>query len=131
MVAAYMDPSGLVHTRTDQGYSKGLLDLFKAGGRSYITASPAAAANRGYVKWVDGQLLPNNSNQKRPHSSPEATPYTIVKNKKQKKAKKKINAESSISDHHNTSDDENTSDLACMHKIITGKKTFTKKDFKK
>ena len=74
---------------------------------------------------------PNQSNQKRPHSSPEATPYTIVKNKKQKKAKKKLNAESSISDHHNSSDDENTSDLAYMHKIITGKKTFTKKDFKK
>ena len=72
--------------------------------------------------------------QKRPHSSPEATPYTTVKHKKHKKAKKKLNAESSISDNHNSSEDENThetNEVAYMHKIITGKKTYTKKDFKK
>ena len=31
---------------------------------------------------------PNQSHQKRPHSSPEATPHTIVKHKKHKKTKK-------------------------------------------
>ena len=69
--------------------------------------------------------------QKRPLSSPESSQYTTVKSRKQKKTKKKLNAESSISDHHNSSDDDTISDLAHMHKIITGKKTNTKKDFKK
>ena len=31
---------------------------------------------------------PNQSNQKRPHSSPEATPYTIVKNKNKRRQKR-------------------------------------------
>ena len=57
--------------------------------------------------------------------------FTTIKSKRHKKIKKKLNAESSISDHHNSSDDENISDLAYMHKIITGKKTLTKKDFVK
>ena len=72
-------------------------------------------------------------NQKRPLSSPEATPYTTVKHKK-KKAKKNLNAESSISDQdipNNSSDEENTNEVARMHKVITGKKTYTKKDLKK
>ena len=64
MVAKYKDPSGRVHYRNDNGYTNGLLKLFQAGERSYITASPAAEANRGtYVKRVDGQL-PNNVPQK-------------------------------------------------------------------
>ena len=77
---------------------------------------------------------PNQAQQKRPHSSPEQTPVTTVKHKKHKKTKKKLNAESSISDNHNSSDDENTqgtNEVARMHQIITGKKTYTKKDFKK
>ena len=72
-------------------------------------------------------------NQKRPLSSPETTPYTTVKHKK-KKAKKNLRAESSISDQdipNNSSDEENTNEVARMHKVITGKKTLTKKDFKK
>ena len=68
--------------------------------------------------------------QKRP-LSPESSQFTTVRSRKHKKTKKKLNAESSISDHHNSSDDENISDLAYMHKIITGKKTLTKKDFVK
>ena len=72
--------------------------------------------------------------QKRQHSSPENTSFTTVKSKKHKKNKKKVNAESSISDHNNSSDDENshgTNEVARMHQIITGKRTYTKKDFKK
>ena len=72
-------------------------------------------------------------NQKRPHSSPETTPYTTVKHRK-KKAKKNLRAESSISEHdnaNNTTHDENTNEVSRIHKIITGKKTLTKKDFKK
>ena len=74
------------------------------------------------------------THQKRQHSSPENTPFTTVKNKKHKKTKKKVNAESSISDHNNSSDDETshgTNEVARMHQIITGKRTYTKKDFKK
>ena len=76
---------------------------------------------------------PTQAQQKRPHSSPENTPFTTVKSKKQKKSQKKLNTESSISDNHNSSDDENTqeNEVAYMHKIITGKKTYTKKDFRK
>ena len=77
---------------------------------------------------------PTQTQQKRPHSSPENTSFTTVKSKKHRKTKKKINAESSISDNHNSSDDENTqgtNEVARMHQIITGKKTYTKKDFKK
>ena len=77
---------------------------------------------------------PTQAQQKRPQSSPEQTPFTTVKNEKPKKSKKKHNAESSISDNHNSSDDENTqetNEVAYMHKIITGKKTYSKKDFKK
>ena len=70
-------------------------------------------------------------NQKRPLSSPEATPNTIVKHKK-KKANKNLRAESSICDNpNNPTDDENTNEVARIHKVITGKKTVTKKDFKK
>ena len=36
-----------------------------------------------------------------------------------------------MQNHINSSDDENISDLAHMHKIITGKKTLTKKNFVK
>ena len=68
--------------------------------------------------------------QKRP-LSPESSQFTIVRGRKSKKTKKKLSAESSIGDNHNSSDDENISDLAYMHKIITGKKTLTKKDFVK
>ena len=77
---------------------------------------------------------PTQIQQKRQHSSPENTSFTTVKSKKHKKTKKKLNAESSISDNHNSSDDDNTqetNEVAYMHKIITGKKTYTKKDFKK
>ena len=63
--------------------------------------------------------------------SPESTQFTMVKGRKNKKTKRKLNAESSIGDNHNSSDDENISDLAYMHKIITSKKTLTKKDFVK
>ena len=68
--------------------------------------------------------------QKRP-LSPESSQFTKVKGRKNKNTKKKLSAESSIGDNHNSSDDENISDLAYMHKIITGKKTLTKKDFVK
>ena len=77
---------------------------------------------------------PTQTQQKRQHSSPENTSFTTVKSKKHRKTKKKINAESSISDNHNSSDNENTqgtNEVARMHQIITGKKTYTKKDFKK
>ena len=74
--------------------------------------------------------------QKRQHSSPETisnTSVTTVKNKRHKKSKKKINAESSISDHNNSSDEENsqTNEVARMHQIITGKRSYTKKDCSK
>ena len=76
------------------------------------------------------------THQKRQHSSPENTAntsFTTVKNKRHKKSKKKINAESSISDHNNSSEDESsqTNEVARMHQIITGKRSYTKKDFKK
>ena len=76
------------------------------------------------------------THQKRQHSSPENTAntsFTTVKNKRHKKSKKKINAESSISDHNNSSDEESsqTNEVARMHQIITGKRSYTKKDFKK
>ena len=76
------------------------------------------------------------TSQKRQHSSPENTAntsFTTVKNKRHKKSKKKINAESSISDHNNSSDEESsqTNEVARMHQIITGKRSYTKKDFKK
>merc|ERR1711867_163686 len=63
---------------------------------------------------------PTQTQQKRQHSSPENTSFTIVKSKKHRKTKKKINAESSISDNHNSSDDENTqgtNKVARMHQI--------------
>ena len=78
-------------------------------------------------------------NQKRPLSSPESTYttiYTTVKPKepKKKKTRKNLRADSSISDqdiaHYNT-DDKNTNEVSRIHKIITGRTTLTKKDFKK
>ena len=71
--------------------------------------------------------------QKRQHSSPETLPNTTVtttKNKRHKKSKKKINAESSISDHNNSSDEE-IPEVARIHGMITGKRSYTKKDFTK
>ena len=74
----------------------------------------------------------NTSQQhKRQHSSPETaqnTSFTTVKRKRQRKSKKKLNAESSISDHNNSSDDE-LPEVARIHEMITGKKSYTKKDF--
>ena len=75
-------------------------------------------------------------NQKRPLSSPESTPYTTVKPKepKKKKTKKNLRADSSICNQditHNNTDDENTNEVSRIHKTITGKKTLTKKNFKK
>ena len=54
--------------------------------------------------------------------------------RKTKKTKKNLRAELSISEHdnaNNTTDDENTNEVSRIHKIITGKKILTKKDFKK
>ena len=56
------------------------------------------------------------------------------KEPKKKKTRKNLRADSSISDQditHNNRDDENTSEVSRIHKIITGRTTLTKKDFKK
>ena len=74
--------------------------------------------------------LNTTQQQKRQHSSPETLPNTSVtttKSKRHKKSKKKINAESSISDHNNSSDDE-IPEVARIHEMITGKRSYTKKN---
>ena len=93
---------------------------------------PLTTPPKGRPQTQTPTLTLNTSQQhKRQHSSPETaqnTSFTTVKRKRQRKSKKKINAESSISDHNNSSDEE-IPEVARIHEMITGKKSYTRKDF--